>query len=86
MNIQFVDGAGYVACREFGEGIIDCLEEGFNGVKFALDSDDIVQSEITNKGIKRRSLGSAFSLVRPRDVKEGTYEISTEPIDKSNKV
>jgi hypothetical protein len=60
-NIQFIDGTGYVASGEFGEGIIDCLEQGFDGIKFSLDSDDIVQSEITNKGIKRWGLGSAFS-------------------------
>jgi hypothetical protein len=59
MNIQFVDGAGYVARREFGEGIINCLKEGFDGIKFSLDSDDIVQSEITKKGIKGWGLVSA---------------------------
>lgn len=47
MNVQFIDGAGYVTSGEFGEGIIYCLEEGFDGIKFSLDSDDIVQSEIT---------------------------------------
>jgi hypothetical protein len=61
MNIQFVDGAGHVARREFGEGIIDCLKEGFDGIKFSLDSHDIVQSEITKKGIKGRGLASVSS-------------------------
>jgi hypothetical protein len=61
MNIQFIDGAGYVARREFGKGIINCLKEGFDGIKFSLDSNDIVQSEITNKGIKGRGLVSAVA-------------------------
>jgi hypothetical protein len=61
MNIQFIDGAGYVASGEFGEGIIYCLKKGFDGIKFSLDSDDIVQSEITKKGIKGRRLASVFS-------------------------
>ena len=61
MNIQFIDGPGHVASGEFGEGIIYCLKKGFDGIKFALDSDDIVQSEITKKGIKRRGLVSALS-------------------------
>jgi hypothetical protein len=65
MNIQFIDGAGYVARREFGKGIINCLKEGFDGIKFSLDSDDIVQSEITNKGIKGWGLGSGFSSISP---------------------
>jgi hypothetical protein len=65
MNIQFIDGAGYVARREFGEGIINCLKEGFDGIKFSLDSDDIVQSEITNKGIKGWGLASGFSSISP---------------------
>ena len=42
MDIQFIDGAGYVASGEFGEGIINCLKEGFDRVKFPLDSHDIV--------------------------------------------
>lgn len=61
MDIQLIDGAGYVASGEFGEGIINCLKEGFDGIKFSLDSNDIVQSEITKKGIKRRGLVSAFA-------------------------
>jgi hypothetical protein len=61
MNIQFIDGAGYVASGEFGEGIIYCLKKGFDGIELSLDSDDIVQSEITKKGIKGRRLASVFS-------------------------
>ena len=61
MNIQFIDGAGYVASGEFGEGIVNCLKKGFDGIKFALDSNDIVQSEITKKGIKGWGLVSAVA-------------------------
>jgi hypothetical protein len=59
MNIQFIDGAGYVASGELGERIINCLKEGFDGIKFPLNSHDIVRSEITKKGIKGWGLVSA---------------------------
>jgi hypothetical protein len=86
MDTQFISCTGYVTCRELGEGIINCLKEGFDCIKFSLDSDDIVKSEIANKGIKGWSLISASPPVSPRGTEGGTYEISTESIDKSNEV